>query len=205
MATTKSERPTGGRGRHRQDRLGAEGPAAWLHDFFERGHGGLRSIRRGAVRTAILAVLHTGPMHGYQVIQELEARSGGRWRPSAGSVYPTLQLLEDEGLVRSEELDGRRTYTLTDEGRTASEHTAALRRHLWFDKEAGRETIDLRRLALQLVGAAIQVKRMGSPEANREARDILVDSRRRLYRLLAEDEGEEGDGASATENDEDRE
>jgi DNA-binding PadR family transcriptional regulator len=143
-------------------------------------------------------------MHGYQVIQELESRSGGRWRPSAGSVYPTLQQLEDEGLVRSEELDGRRTYTLTDEGRAASEHITRLRRHPWFDKDAGREAIDLRRLALQLVGAAIQVKRMGSPEANREARDILVDSRRRLYRLLAEDEGEEAGGASADENVEER-
>jgi DNA-binding PadR family transcriptional regulator len=204
MVNTRSERRDGARGRHRAERMAAEGPAAWLHDFLERGHGGLRSIRRGAVRTAILAVLHTGPMHGYQVIQELESRSGGRWRPSAGSVYPTLQQLEDEGLVRSEELDGRRTYTLTDEGRAASEHITRLRRHPWFDKDAGREAIDLRRLALQLVGAAIQVKRMGSPEANREARDILVDSRRRLYRLLAEDEGEEAGGASADENVEER-
>ena len=128
-------------------------------------------------------------MHGYQVIRELEARSGGRWRPSAGSVYPTLQQLEDEGLVRSEEVDGRRTYTLTDEGRKAAV-AVPIGRHPTFDRDAHRDAIDLRKIALQLIGAAIQVSRMGSPEAKQQARDILVESRRRMYRLLAEDEAE---------------
>jgi DNA-binding PadR family transcriptional regulator len=129
-------------------------------------------------------------MHGYQVIQELEARSGGRWRPSAGSVYPTLQQLEDEGLVRSEDVEGRRTYALTDAGRRTIAASPPPR-HPRMDADAGREAIDVRGLAIQLIGAVIQVNKVGSPRARREARDILVDARRRIYRLLAEDEGDE--------------
>ena len=125
-------------------------------------------------------------MHGYQVIQELESRTDGRWRPSAGSVYPTLQLLEDEGLVTSEEVDGRRTYSLTDAGRQAASDLPQQRRFA-PDADAGADTLDVRKLAMHLVAAAVQVKRMGSPEANKAARDILVDSRKKLYRLLADD------------------
>src|SRR5215211_6725890 len=77
--------------------------------------------RRGDVRGAVLALLAEEPMHGYEMIQRLEERTGGRWRPSAGSIYPTLQLLEDEGLVSSEEVDGRRVFSLTDDGRKAAE------------------------------------------------------------------------------------
>ena len=76
--------------------------------------------RRGALRAAVLSLLAEQPMHGYQVMQELETRSGGRWRPSAGSVYPTLQQLEDEQLVSVDEIDGRRTFQLTDAGRSAA-------------------------------------------------------------------------------------
>src|SRR3954465_5608484 len=80
-----------------------------------RGHGRHR-VRRGDVRSAILALLDDRRMHGYERIQELEERTGGRWKPSAGSIYPTLQLLEDEGLVTPEEVDGRKVYSLTDSG-----------------------------------------------------------------------------------------
>jgi DNA-binding PadR family transcriptional regulator len=125
-------------------------------------------------------------MHGYEVIQELESRTDGRWRPSAGSVYPTLQLLEDEGLVTSEEVDGRRTYSLTDAGRRAASDLPQQGR-FGSDADADAETLDVRKLAMHLVAAAVQVKRMGSPEANRAAREILTDSRKKLYRLLAED------------------
>jgi DNA-binding PadR family transcriptional regulator len=130
-------------------------------------------------------------MHGYQVIQELESRTDGRWRPSAGSIYPTLQLLEDEGLVTSEDVDGRRTYSLTDAGRQAASDTP-LSRHPGPGSDAGAEVLDVRKLAMHLVSAAVQVKRMGSPEANKAAGDILVDARRQMYRLLAEDQ-DEGD------------
>jgi len=74
-------------------------------------------MRRGDTRRALLAALLDGPGHGYELMGRLEARSGGMWRPSPGSVYPTLQLLEDEGLVHAEERDGTRVYDLTDAGR----------------------------------------------------------------------------------------
>jgi DNA-binding PadR family transcriptional regulator len=159
-----------------------------MHEIFGPLRDGYAAIRRGKVRPLILAVLHEQPMHGYQVIQQLESRTGGRWRPSAGTIYPTLQQLEDEGLVRAEEVDGRRTYQLTKEGRAVAEESPLLR-HPWFDPKAGPEAIDLRRLAVQLVGATIQVQRVGSEDAQREAREILVEGRRRLYRLLADDDG----------------
>jgi DNA-binding PadR family transcriptional regulator len=124
-------------------------------------------------------------MHGYEVIQELEAQSGGRWRPSAGSVYPTLQQLSDEGLVTSEEVDGRRTYTLSEDGRAAA--SASTGHPSWDTAESDRGQ-DVRRLAMQLIQAAMQVQGVGSPHARREATRILSDARRQLYRLLADDE-----------------
>jgi DNA-binding PadR family transcriptional regulator len=157
-----------------------------VRELFEPLRFGRAMARRG-VRPAILAVLVDRPMHGYQVIQELEERSGGRWRPSAGSVYPTLQLFEDEGLVRSQEVDGRRVYTLTDAGNAAAA-ASPLRKHPLFDGRTGKRSMDLRRLAVQVIGGAIQVSRLGSQEAQDEAREILIDARRRMYGLLAEDD-----------------
>jgi DNA-binding PadR family transcriptional regulator len=159
--------------------------SAWFRGLFRGGGGG--SVRRGNVRFAILAVLQEKPMHGYQVIQELESRTDGRWRPSAGSVYPTLQLLEDEGLVTSEDVDGRRTYSLTDAGRKAATDTP-LSRHPDLGTDTSADVLDVRKLAMHLVGAAVQVKRMGSPEANKAAREIMIDARKQMYRLLAEDQ-----------------
>src|SRR5215210_2526495 len=98
----------GGRGRHRGG--GRDG----------RWDGSGPRMRRGDIRTAILAVLTEGPGHGYDVMQNLEDKTGGAWRPSPGSVYPTLQLLEDEGLVRSTERDGKRVFEITEPGRTES-------------------------------------------------------------------------------------
>jgi len=148
------------------------------------GHGrrGLHS-RRGAIREATLALLAEQPMHGYQVMQELGERSGGRWRPSAGSVYPTLQQLEDEGLVTVEDRDGRRTFALTDAGRTAAQAIPADRP--WTRGEPGD---DLGGLARELGIAAIQVNRVGTPAAQAAARTILTEARRSLYRLLADDD-----------------
>ena len=99
-------------------------------------------------------------MHGYQVMQELAERSGGRWHPSAGSVYPTLQQLEDEGLVTVEDRDGRRTFALTDAGRTAA--TAIPAERPWSRSGGGD---DLRGLVQELGVAALQVSRVGSPTA----------------------------------------
>jgi DNA-binding PadR family transcriptional regulator len=146
------------------------------------GPGRLQS-RRGAIRDATLALLAEQPMHGYQVMQELAERSGGRWHPSAGSVYPTLQQLEDEGLVTVEDRDGRRTFALTDAGRTAA--TAIPAERPWSRSGGGD---DLRGLVQELGVAALQVSRVGSPTARSEARTVLTEARRALYRLLAEDD-----------------
>jgi DNA-binding PadR family transcriptional regulator len=113
-------------------------------------------------------------------------------------VYPTLQQLEDEDLVRSEEADGRRVYTLTASGGELAAKSP-LRKHPWFDSGSEKRPTDLRRLAVQVIGAAIQVSRVGSEDAQRRAREILVDARKRLYGLLAEDDTpahpSESDGA----------
>ena len=148
-------------------------------------------VRRGEIRPLILAVLTTKPMHGYEVITELEAQSGGRWRPSAGSVYPTLQQLSDEGLVTSEEIDGRRVYALTDEGKAAA---AAGPRSPWADAGRGRGN-DVRQLARQVAEAAMQVQRVGhargrrrgAGDPDRHARQAVRPARlrRRLGRLRA--------------------
>ncbi|TMB58344.1 MAG: helix-turn-helix transcriptional regulator [Chloroflexi bacterium] len=167
---------------------------ARLREIFDPLRVG-RAMARHGVRPAILAVLAKAPMHGYQVMQELEQLSGGRWRPSAGSVYPILQQLEDEGMVRSREQDGRRVYTLTVAGAAEAERSP-LRRHPWFDARGGKRSMDLRRLAVQLVGGAIQVSRVGSEEAQAQAREILIDARRRIYGLLADDDGEPLQAAS---------
>lgn len=158
----------------------------FLHDL---RRGRRPAVRRGDVRPAILAVLEDEPMHGYQVIRVLEERSGGRWRPSAGSVYPTLQQLQDEGLVQSQEVDGRRTYTLTDEGRSmvATFHAGGHSPLVIVKVDELNDKPDVRREAIQLMRAALQVSKVGSPDARREAHRILAASRRDLYRLLADD------------------
>ena len=102
-----------------------------------RGHGpfgGRGSRRRGNVRAAILALLTERPMHGYEMIQELDQRTGGVWRPSPGSVYPTLQLLEDEGLIAPETTGGRKAYSLTEAGQ--AEATAAAENAPWAEFSA---------------------------------------------------------------------
>ena len=173
---------------HRRDsRHGGEHLPFPFRDLFGHGHRGHHGIRRGEVRSHILAALGRKPMHGYEVIQDLEEQSGGRWRPSAGSVYPTLQQLADEGLVSSEEVDGRRVYTLTDAGRIAAEASPA---HTRWDAGDDDGALDTRKQALQLVRAVMQVESVGSAGARSEANRILTDARRQIYRLLADDEAE---------------
>jgi DNA-binding PadR family transcriptional regulator len=158
-----------------------------VHRLFHHGRGG-RSVRRGNVRFAILSALQSGPMHGYQVIQELESRTRGRWRPSAGSVYPTLQQLEDEGLVTSEEVDGRKTYSLTDAGNAAAEEHP-ITREGWLETDAGGDP-SLPELAGRLIAAAAELDRVGTDTARQSAREALLEARKRIYRLLADDEAE---------------
>jgi DNA-binding PadR family transcriptional regulator len=150
------------------------------------GRGGGPRVRRGNVRAAILALLTERPMHGYEMIQELEARTNGIWRPSAGSIYPTLQLLEDEGLVTSEESEGKRRFTLTDTGRAEAD---AAERPPWEEVagEGDGPASNLRDAAFQLGAAVVQVGRTGSADQIAKTREILNDARRRIYAVLGED------------------
>ena len=164
-------------------------PGPWGHRGRGRGRRG-----RGDVRAAILALLAERPMHGYEMIQELEARTGGVWRPSPGSVYPTLQLLEDEGLIAGEEGEGRRRFTLTDAGRAEAERQGQAP---WEQVTAGVAPAawNLRNAIAQTAQAAWSVGAAGTEAQQARALGILNESRRRLYAILAEgdqpqDEGE---------------
>ena len=153
------------------------------------GFGPHGRARRGNVRAAILAVLAEQPMHGYEVMQQLESRSGGMWRPSPGSIYPTLQLLEDQGLIKSEDVDGRRVFSLTDEGKAEAE-TITQQGAPWATSQSGPEgaRFKLRGAAMQLMAAVRQVGMAGSQEQIDKALEILAEARKRIYGLLAESE-----------------
>jgi DNA-binding PadR family transcriptional regulator len=142
------------------------------------------------VRAAILAALAEEPMHGYQIMQRLQERSGGFWHPSAGSVYPTLQLLEDQGLVTSEEVDGRRVYTLTEQGREQAEANKQRADESpwgsWGTSGPDDPRFKLGQAGFGLAAAVKQVLTAGSPEQVEKARDILDETRKRIYALLAE-------------------
>ncbi|HEU4702198.1 MAG TPA: PadR family transcriptional regulator [Conexibacter sp.] len=160
-----------------------------------RGRG--RKARRGDVRTAVLLLLAEEPRNGYTIMQELEERSGGAWRPSAGSIYPALQLLEDEGLIRSETVDGRRLLQLTDAGRRLVEERPQGQPAPW-DELAGDVGDDARaimKVAKEVMIAAAQVMQTGSESQRAQARRLLVGLRRDLYGILATGDGDEDEDA----------
>ena len=174
------------RRRHRRDpRHGPDKAGIGFRGPFGGGHGRGGMVRRGEIRPLILAVLAAKPTHGYEIITELQAQSGGRWRPSAGSIYPTLQQLADEGLVTGSDVDGRRVYSVTDEGKAVAD---AAPPSPWAGDDRG-ESHDIRRLGRQVVEAAMQVQRVGSANAATAAEVILLDTRAKLYGLLAADGG----------------
>ena len=158
------------------------------HRSFGPGYAFGRRAGRGDIRAAILALLAEQPMHGYQIIQELTERTGGAWRPSPGSVYPTLQQLEDEELVRETASDsGKRVYELTDAGR---EQASAATAPPWTAAagENDEALVALRELVHQVLAATRQVAQAGSASQLEAAQAVLRDARRSLYRLLAVDE-----------------
>ena len=174
--------------------FGPGGPGAGGFGGPGGGWGGKRGgrARRGDVRTAALLLLAEEPRNGYQIMQELEERSGGAWRPSPGSVYPALQQLEDEGLIRSGDQDGRKLFELTDAGREEVAERDAEQPAPW-EQMAGGVTDDawaLMHTGREVGMAMIQVMQTGSDAQRREAQRILVDARRDLYRLLADGEPE---------------
>ena len=152
-----------------------------LRSKFEKRTG--TRAGRGEVRSAVLELLAESPMHGYQIIREIEERSSGSWKPSAGSVYPTLQLLADEGLISAEESNGRKVYSLTDAGR--EEIADAGPAASWEAGSAGFAALP--KAGFELAQAAAQVGRTGSATQVQEAVAVLEESRRRLYSILAQD------------------
>jgi DNA-binding PadR family transcriptional regulator len=144
-------------------------------------------MRRGDVRTALLIALLDGPGHGYELIQALEAKTDGRWRPSPGSVYPSLQLLADEGLVTAVDDHGKRVFSLTDHGRTEAEARVEAEGYPWEAMGGDRgDSAGLRSAVRDVHIAAKQVGVTGSRELVERATAILVQARKDLYRLLAD-------------------
>jgi DNA-binding PadR family transcriptional regulator len=165
----------------------------WATEPGRRGMRGPRA-KRGDVRAAALALLAEEPMNGYQIIQAIGERSDGVWRPSPGSVYPALQQLEDEGLIRAEAAEGgRRAYQLTDEGRAYAEAHPDELRAPWdvFAGAMGDTTREMRSLIGQVAMAAYQVLSAGTESQATQARQLLTDTRKALYRLLAADDDDE--------------
>jgi DNA-binding PadR family transcriptional regulator len=154
-----------------------------------RGRGGPRGrARRGDVRASILALLKDRPMHGYEMIQEIAERSGGAWKPSPGSVYPTLQLLEDEGLIASESEGGKKLFALTEAGRTAAEEGPEAP---WEEASRGVDweaLNDIRQAGFGLMEAFGQVWKTGSKEQREKALAVIGDARKKLYLILADED-----------------
>lgn len=178
---------------------GPGGPPPWLAGLLGMGRPdstrGAR-VRRGDVRSAILDVLRAAQerdesLNGYQVIQQITDRSGGAWRPSPGSVYPTIQQLEDEGLVEVDDERGRRSLRLTTEGSAYCTDNADELATVWtpFEREEAAwpgEHADIKAEIPQVLSAVWQIVTSGDDAQRRAAVEVLVDARRRLYGILAD-------------------
>jgi DNA-binding PadR family transcriptional regulator len=187
----------GGPGRHGAHRhrhglhgggpFGAFGPGGFGGP---RGRG--RKARRGDIRTAALLLLAEEPRNGYQIMQEIEERSDGVWRPSPGSTYPALQQLEDEGLIRAQELDGRKLFQLTDAGREYVAERDKDKPAPWeqMSGDVSDQAHELGRLIREVASAFTQVVKTGSEAQMDEARKVLTTTRRDLYRILADGDPE---------------
>ena len=187
----------GGRRSEGRHAHGGYGPvtAGFGPDFDFGFAGGPRGRRRGRagrgdVRAAIISLLSEEPRNGYQIIQEINERTGGLWRVSSGSVYPAISQLEDEGLIEPADGNGRRLFALTQAGCEYSEQNAEQLDRLW---EVGAEDARLddflqyRELIGLLAAAARQVNDVGTQAQRDEAKQVLTRARQSLYKLLAAD------------------
>jgi DNA-binding PadR family transcriptional regulator len=150
--------------------------------------GGRGRGRRGDVRAAILLLLTEQPMHGYEMIQQIAERSGGLWKPSPGSVYPTLQLLVDEGLITATESDGsKKLFELTEDGRAAAEK---IETPPWEEIADGIEPfqLNMNSAAAQLSAAVMQSAMLATAEQQERIVDIINNARREIYTILGETE-----------------
>jgi DNA-binding PadR family transcriptional regulator len=164
------------------------GPGAGPGPRGGRRGGRSRRGRRGDVRAAILALLAERPMHGYEIIQEVAERSQDLWKPSPGSVYPTLQLLVDEGLIVSTESEGsKKLFALTDAGKEAAEKVVT---PPWEEITDGADPahLNLRTAVGQLFGAVAQSAHAANEDQQQRILDIVNNARREIYTILGEDD-----------------
>lgn len=169
------------------------------------GHGRHRA-RRGALVGAVLTLLDERPMHGYELITELEERSEGRWRPSPGAMYPALKKMVVHELVTAADVDGKRQFSLTDAGRERLAEVQAER-----DDDAGEPWEqtgtggrgELRGSVAELIGQARQIGRFGTTEQIEQARGVFDDAKRKLYAILAEAPSENAEQVKQTDDDAD--
>jgi DNA-binding PadR family transcriptional regulator len=203
LGSDPAEEPGRHRGHRHRRSGGPEGPRGGRGGFpfggFGPGgggppwRGGGRKARRGDIRTAALLLLAEEPRNGYQIMQEVQERSEGAWSPSPGSVYPALQQLEDEGLIRSEEIDGRKLFRLTPDGLARVEERDPERPAPWEEMSGGYSppVVELGKLMREVAVAFTQVMH-GSEAQLVEARKVLINTRRELYRILADGAEPEG-------------
>lgn len=191
---TRKHRPGWGDREMRRPAFGPWGPeSSWGPGGFGRHGGrgrGRGRARRGDVRASILALLAERPMHGYEMIREIAERTQDAWKPSPGSVYPTLQLLEDEGVVAGEESGGKKLFSLTEAGRAeAAEQPEGAAPweavNQGFDREGFRE---VRTAVFAVADALRQVMATGDEDQRAKALDVMTDARKKLYLILAEAE-----------------
>ncbi|MEA5155370.1 PadR family transcriptional regulator [Raineyella sp.] len=154
---------------------------------FGSGPLGFGRARQGDLRAAILRLLVEQPMHGHQIIHELTDRSEGAWEPSAGSVYPTLQLLADEGLVESEQSGGKKVYHLTEAGRTAAAEAGGQPAPWEASGDNVSDLMRYRQAAARLAQVVFQVATTGSASQRTAAQEVLENARKQLHAILAED------------------
>jgi DNA-binding PadR family transcriptional regulator len=190
----------GGHRRHRHGRGEFAGFPFAGGPFGPGGRGGWRKARRGDIRTAALLLLAEEPRNGYEIMQLVEERSEGVWRPSPGSVYPALAQLEDEGLIRSQESDGRKVFAISDEGRALLAERGAERPAPWEEMSSGfgDEHAQLGKLIREVAFAFAQIARTGSRAQLEAAREVLTSTRRELYRILADGDDEAGTAGGGT-------
>ncbi|MCA1623789.1 MAG: PadR family transcriptional regulator [Acidobacteria bacterium] len=154
---------------------------------FSRGCGeGFRSefmrMRRGDIKFHLLEILKDAPRHGYEIISELETRSGG-YRPSPGSVYPTLQMLEEGGYLTGEQVEGKKVYTITDKGRKLLKERGGMP----FEAHPKMaRAFEIRKSLMKLGGAAMDGVRDGDEETVKRIAEIINKARRDVYSILAE-------------------
>ena len=169
--------------------------------FGRRGRGGFgldpdapmgRGPRRGRgdVRTAVLMLLVEQPMHGYEMIQQIRERSADAWSPSPGAIYPTIQLLTDEGLITTDEIDGKKVSRLTDAGRSVAAELTATRSAPWDDasSDAGDGAHSLRQAVFHLMSATKQMAMAGTDAQRQRTTEMLDNVRKKIYALLASDD-----------------